>query len=85
MRGRDLDSVQAGRPRRFGRPAVAADDLVDLLGARAPAARVEAQARNRRGRKRGRPRRARDPLPPTVEELDEEPCAVRLHGPATRA
>ncbi len=78
--GRELDPVEpAGRGERRG-VRVAGHDLVDLARPQGARLGMEAEAGDRRGGDRGRPRRRRDELPPAVEELDEQPRAVRLHG-----
>ena len=79
VRGRELDAVQAALGGQLGRARVAGDDLVDLPGGQRARLDVEALARDRRRRDRGRPRRVGDQLPAAVEELDEEPGPVRAH------
>ena len=79
VRGRELDAVQAALGGQLGRARVPGDDLVDLPGGQRAWLDVEALARDRRRRDRGRPRRAGDQLPAAVEELDEEPGPVRAH------
>jgi len=75
--GRDLDAVEAGRGHVGGRARVAVDDRLDVRLCGGARLDVEASARDRRSGDRRRARRGRDLLPPSVEELDEEPRPVR--------
>jgi hypothetical protein len=79
LRGQELDPVEPCFRRKLRGARVADNDLLDLRGGECPRLGAESRARHRRRRERRSTRRRRDLLPAAVQELDEEPRAVRLH------
>ena len=84
VRRRDLDAVQPGLGRVRSRLRVAGDDGRDFVAGEGARLDVEAQARHGRRCERRRARRARDLLPATMEQLDEERGPCGLTASATR-
>ena len=80
MRGGHLDAVEPSLGRKRGGARVASNDALDVGGPRSAWLRAKPRAGNRRRRERRWPRSACDLLAPSVEDLDEDPRPVRLHG-----
>lgn len=79
LRGQELDPVEPCFRRKLRGARVADNDLLDLRRGECPGLGAESRARHRRGCERRSTRRRRDLLAAAVQELDEEPRAVRLH------
>ena len=78
--GRELDPVEPALGRELRGARVPGDELVDLGRGEGAGLDVEALARDRRRRDRGRPGRRGDQLAAAVKELDEETRPVRADG-----